>query len=113
MDRAWKLYKNHSECYSLEAVCLLSTHKAFLYISPYKAVVYLIHSTQPTSSVTHSWSRLLPNGEQSERDELCVTDDKHAAEKLGPIALGFLWEGGGGFKFGMTYCMLTIRQVCK
>jgi hypothetical protein len=57
MDRAWKLYKNHSEFYSLEAVCLLSTHKAFLYISLYKAVVYLIHSTQPTSSVTHGWSR--------------------------------------------------------
>jgi hypothetical protein len=37
---------------------------------------------------------LLPNGEQSERDELCVTDDEHAAEKLGPIALGFLCGGG-------------------
>ena len=53
---------------------------------------------------------LLPNGEQSERHELCVTDDEHAAEKLGPIAPGFF---GGGFKIGMTYCMLTIRQVCK
>ena len=56
--------------------------------------------------------RLLSSGEQSERDELCVTDDAHAAEKLGPIAPGFFFFLGG-FKLGMTYSMLRIRQVCK
>ena len=54
--------------------------------------------------------RLLSSGKQSERDELCATDDAHAAAKLGPIALGF-FGGGGGWGVQVWYDIVYVNNT--
>jgi hypothetical protein len=86
---------DHSEWCSLKAVvCLFSTQNTFFYIP----AVYLMHSTQPASSATDSWSRFDCCRVDSNRSVMsCVLPTMQsakelykAAEKLSPIPMRFL-----------------------